>query len=43
VGYLGTGPFDPVGNDVFNVAISDNHVGTTATNEDVCAVMNGCR
>lgn len=43
VGTLGTSPFDPAGNDVFDVGITDNHVGTTATNEDVCAVMNGCR
>ena len=33
----------PVPVRVLDVAISDNHVGTTATNEDVCAVMNGCR
>ena len=30
VGYLATGAFNPAGTDVFNCAISDNHVEVTA-------------
>jgi hypothetical protein len=43
VGFLATGAFDPIGNEVVNLVISDNHVEMTTTAEDICAVMNGCR
>jgi hypothetical protein len=43
VGYVGTGSLAPVGNGVSNLGITDNHVDATATNEEICAVMNGCR